>query len=135
MRLENLKETYDYFSGKLSDIVRQLGLAGIAIIWIFRGSSVDRPAIPRPLVTVGIFLVLGLTLDLLHYVAATMIWGVYHTKKEIEFGEGKAAKEKEFSAPRSINWVALVMFWSKTLSILLAYILLFRFLAGYVVIT
>src|SRR6478672_3157292 len=36
MKLSKYRETGEYFSGKASEIVRQLILAGIAIIWVFK---------------------------------------------------------------------------------------------------
>lgn len=36
MKLVNVRETIDYNTGKTSEIVRQLGFAGIALIWILK---------------------------------------------------------------------------------------------------
>ncbi len=34
MNLERARKAYDYYTGKLSDVARQLSFAGIAIIYI-----------------------------------------------------------------------------------------------------
>ena len=36
MKLSDYRETYYEFSGKASDVTRQLAFAGIAIVWIFK---------------------------------------------------------------------------------------------------
>jgi hypothetical protein len=39
MKLQKARDTYYEYSGKLSDITRQLSFAGIAIVWIFRAGD------------------------------------------------------------------------------------------------
>lgn len=82
MQLKDTRESYQFFSGKASEIVRQLGFAGIAVIWVFKVTVGDRQVVPPELLPAGILLVSGLTLDLLHYVTGTLIWGVYNRSKE-----------------------------------------------------
>ena len=36
LNTEKIKDTYETLSGKASDIFRQLSLAGIALIWLFK---------------------------------------------------------------------------------------------------
>ena len=46
MKLRNYRQTYYDYSGKASDIARQLSFAGIAIIWIFKiqkDTSIELP--------------------------------------------------------------------------------------------
>lgn len=82
MKLKDTRESYQFFSGKASEIVRQLGFAGIAVIWVFKVTAGERQIVPTELLPAGILLVSGLTLDLLHYVTGTLIWGVYNRNKE-----------------------------------------------------
>lgn len=44
MKLKDAREHYYFYSGKTSDLVRQLGLAGIAVIWLFKS---DVQGIPK----------------------------------------------------------------------------------------
>jgi len=44
MKLKDAREIYYFYSGKTSDLVRQLGLAGIAVIWLFK---YDAQGIPK----------------------------------------------------------------------------------------
>ena len=86
MKLSEYKETYQWFSGKASDVVRQLSFAGIAIIWIFKTQSQGIPKIPNALlIPLGLFCV-SLATDLLQYVLGYIIWYIYfryHEKKGI----------------------------------------------------
>src|SRR5437016_3285049 len=75
----------DYFSGKISDISRQLAFAGIGIIWVFKIGTESQQTVPRNLVPAGFLLVLGLTFDFLHYLAGTALWHVY-TKRAHKAG-------------------------------------------------
>ncbi len=46
MKLSDYRETYYEFSGKLSDVSRQLSFAGIALIWLFKLDSTPVPKVP-----------------------------------------------------------------------------------------
>lgn len=46
MKLQDVRSTYYELSGKTSDLVRQLGFAGIALIWLFRTDLAGQPRIP-----------------------------------------------------------------------------------------
>ena len=44
MKLEDVKNAYETLSGTASQIIRQLSLAGIALIWLFNiGTARNRP--------------------------------------------------------------------------------------------
>jgi hypothetical protein len=126
MQLKDLRESYYEYSRKTSDIARQLGLAGIALVWIFKTDVAGRQVIPPELIPATRFIVIGLALDLLHYVVGTLIWGVYNSLKE-RSGTGEDA---EFSAPRPINWPTIILFWAKIIIMIYAYVLLIRFLVN-----
>ena len=49
MKLERLTEIYENRTGKLSDVTRQLALAGIAIIWVFKKEIGTQTGIPKDL--------------------------------------------------------------------------------------
>jgi hypothetical protein len=84
MNLQGYRDTFYFFTGKVSDISRQLAFAGIAIIWIFKK---DVPGtgltVPRELLLPGVFIVLALGFDLLQYCIATVIWFFYYRIKEM----------------------------------------------------
>jgi hypothetical protein len=123
MNLKDCRESYYYNSGKASDISRNLGFAGLALIWAFRvAEGAGEAAIPNDLRWAGVFLVGGLTLDFLQYIGATLVWGAYHRIKE----KRGTREDEDFLAPRQINYYGLVFFWLKALAILVACILLVR---------
>ena len=121
MNLDTLKQDYDFFSGKVSDLTRQFNLAGIAIIWIFRvgaegGGIPFTKALLWPL---GMFS-LSIAFDLLHYVSSTVAWGLYFRHKDKQ----GVPRDQEFRAPRQLNWPALAFFWTKTVLTLIGLALL-----------
>jgi hypothetical protein len=125
MKLRDARELYYFYSGKTSDLVRQLGLAGIAIIWIFKYDVQGIPKIPLELLVPLILIVLGLALDLLQYAVATSIWGIFQRRKEIS----GITDDAEFLAPKQFNWPAIFFFILKAVAIIAAYAYLLRYLA------
>ena len=101
-----------------------LSLAGIAVIWIFKVEPGRTPIIPVELFLPGILIISGLVLDLAQYVIGALFWGFYARLME---KKGKR-DDDQFDAPRWINWPALVCFWMKIISMIVAYVFLFRFL-------
>jgi hypothetical protein len=125
MKLKDAREIYYFHSGKTSDLVRQLALAGIAVIWLFKYEVIGVPKVPVQLLVPLVLIVLSLAFDLLQYTVATSIWGVFQRAKE-RVGLGEDA---EFLAPLLLNWPALAFFWLKVASICAAYYLLLQHLA------
>lgn len=125
MKLKDARDNYYFYSGKTSDLVRQLALAGIAVIWIFKFDVQGIPKIPEALSWPLTLIVLGLAFDLLQYAVATAIWGVFQRNKELSGTD----EETAFLAPRQFNWPAITFFTLKTLSVIVAYVCLLRYLA------
>jgi hypothetical protein len=125
MKLKDARELYYFYSGKTSDLVRQLGLAGIAVIWLFKYDVQGIPKIPQALLPPLILLVLGLALDLLHYAVATSIWGIFQRRKEVS----GITDDENFLAPKQFNWPTIFFFILKTATIIAAYVYLLRHLA------
>ncbi len=108
----NIRDAYNTYTGKLSDIVRQLAFAGIGVVWILRvGTESGGIAFAPQLRNVLLFYVFTLTADVLHYIVGSATWGVYNTIKEWQ----DTPEEEEFHAPRIINWIPLTFFWGKVL--------------------
>lgn len=125
MKLKDARELYYFYSGKTSDLVRQLGLAGIAVIWIFKYNVEGVPKIPEALLLPLILIVLGLALDLLQYAVATSIWGIFQRRKELS----GVSDDTDFLAPKQFNWPTISFFVLKAASIIAAYVYLLRYLA------
>jgi len=129
MKLNDAREFYYFHSGKTSELVRQLALAGIAVIWLFKYEVIGVTKVPADLLLPLMLIVLGLALDLLQYTVATVVWGVFHRMKE----RSGVSEDADFTAPPKINWPAIALFWLKVTSIAIAYVLLLLHLARTVV--
>lgn len=86
MKLSKYREVYYEFSQKASDVARQLAFAGIAFVWIFKYQDGDAYRIPDQLLLPAIFFAMTLALDLLQYIFATAIWGIFQWHKERQMG-------------------------------------------------
>ena len=69
MKLQDYRNDSYEFSGKASDLSRQLAFAAIALIWVFRVDVAGQPAIPSGLILLSVLVVASLTLEMLQYCA------------------------------------------------------------------
>ena len=130
MKLTDAREAYYTFSGKLSDVVRQLDLAGVALIWLFalkadNGDITIPCALRWPL---GLFVV-SLASDIMQYLCATIAWGCFHRHKEKQ----GVADNVDIYAPKQLNWLPLFFFWLKTLLNLAGYAFIIMFIARMII--
>src|SRR5882724_1377019 len=104
MKLKDALKIYYERSTKLSEVVRQLNFAGIAVIWLFRTGEKTGgiPYSDSLLWPLGL-LIASATFDLLQYAYASAAWGTFHRQKEKELNHDQ---EAEFHAPAAINWLS-----------------------------
>lgn len=124
MNLADVRAAYYEKTAKASDITRQLGFAGIAIIWVFKTEVAGLLTIPNELRLAGVLVVISLALDFLQYVYASSAWGIFHRFKEKERDNKEArgiAFTDDFQAPDQINWPTLIFFWMKLTVLSIAY--------------
>jgi len=119
MKLSDARQAYYDYSAKLSDISRQLNLAGIAVIWIFKTTTVVGIPFSPFLLWPLTFHVLGLALDVLQYAYASAVWGIFHRRRE----KSGTREGDEFGAPAKINVPTIVFFWGKAVATVVAYTL------------
>lgn len=124
MNLPEVRKTYGKRSTQASAIARQLGFAGLGLVWILRTGQGGLEAIPGGLLLPSTLLVLALGLDLLQAVVGTAIWGGYQRYLEL----CGIPEQREFRSPRWLNWPALTCFWGKLLTLSWAYVLLISFM-------
>jgi hypothetical protein len=117
MHLSDAKSAYEIFSGKASEIMRQLSLAGIAVIWLFRDVSEKTVDLDQRLVRAALLIFLALFCDLLQYLAGTVIWFLYFRYKE----KRRTAENLTFYAPSVLTWPTWTLFGIKIAMMLLAY--------------
>ena len=125
MKISEMRDAYYEASDKASDIVRQLGLAGIAIIWIFRvGDENGGVKFTNYLLwPLGLFVV-SLFCDLLQYLYKSLLWSglnKYHWKI-------KGDNEADVEVSPKWNWPTITLFWLKIVFALIGYVLLFKYI-------
>jgi hypothetical protein len=126
MKFKEYLDTFYWFSGKTSDIARQLAFAAIAIIWVFRYTDGSNQIFPAKLFPPAFCVVLSLAFDLFQYIAGTIIWDIFHRVHE---KHGVKAND-EIKAPPWLNKPILFFFVFKLIFLILGYILILIFLAG-----
>lgn len=109
MKLSDYQNTYYEFSGNASNVARQIAFAGIALIWIFKKDSGTGFSLPNELLWPALFLIIGLTADLLQYISSSVVWGVFHRTNEARGYK----PDDELDAPIFLNWPGLFFFWTK----------------------
>jgi hypothetical protein len=82
MKLQEYIDTFYTFSGKASDVNRQLAFAGIAIIWLFKKDTMAGLTIPHELVLPSLLIVVSLALDMVQYWLASITWRIFYRSKE-----------------------------------------------------
>ncbi len=123
MNLKDCRQAYYDYSAKASAVARNLGFAGIAIVWIFRIGEGPHCKIPPELLPATLLFAITLGLDLLHYVSGTVMWGAYHRAKE----RSGLSEEVDFSAPAWLNWPMIGAFVLKVMAVGTAYVFLIRY--------
>lgn len=93
MKISDYRSDYYAFTGKASEIVRQLALAGIAVVWLLKGTAPVLPnaqavaplaeiRLPLGLLLPSIGFLVALACDLAQYVVAAIIWRHYYRELE-----------------------------------------------------
>ncbi len=123
--LSEYKKDYYLFTGKLSDINRQIAFAGIAIIWVFKKGGDSNFQIDEELLLPGICIVLGLAFDMLQYIYQSITWAWFYTKNNRKYD----SEDTKIDSPEYLNWPSWTLFVIKVVLVLLAYIFIFKFLA------
>ena len=117
MNLREAKSAYEELSAKASDVIRQLSLAGIALIWIFRTNADQTPTLHQDLLRGALFITVALACDLLQYLIGTLIWFRYFRYRE----KRGTPEEEDFAAPTMLNWPGWFLFTVKSVMMILAY--------------
>lgn len=116
MKVQDARECFYESTAKTSDIVRQLAFAGIAVVWIFHVGDSAALLLPLPLLKALWCLCLTLSLDFFQYFSKSVVWGLYHRRKENQLdrdGIDADCAAGQFKAPLWINWPANGFFYAK----------------------
>jgi hypothetical protein len=125
MKLSEYKSVYEDASAQVSDITRQMALAGIAIIWIFRQTEPTDKIICPELITPLLFFISTLFLDLSQYIYKTIAWYIFFRTNE---KKNKITSDPFLQASTLINKPTWLCFWLKVISLVVGYVLVFIFL-------
>jgi hypothetical protein len=117
LTLDAVRKASEEFSGKASDIIRQLSLAGIGLIWIFRVGPDASVRLDISLLRAAFFIFLALSFDLLQYLLGSVTWYLFLRYKEKQ----KTSSDTKFEAPTWINYPNFAVFGLKTFCIGIAY--------------
>ena len=126
IKLEEAKQAFYDASATLSENVRKLAFAGIAIIWIFRvGNTAANIAFPRPLLWPLIAFIAALILDVAQYLYKSTTWWLYYAWKHKQ----GVHDDGEVDPPGIINFFTGIFFYLKVACVAYAYYELFSFVA------
>lgn len=124
MKLREIRNDYERYSTRVSDINRQLIFAGIAIVWLFRVSNNDGNTVfPIGLYPTLFFFILSFGADILQYTIQSILWfGFYWNRKyknrKLEKKDVEDIIVKEPEWPNLIPWG----FWiAKVVCTIIAY--------------
>jgi hypothetical protein len=125
VKLQQYIDDFYTFTGKASDLNRQLAFAGIAIIWLFKKDVMAGLTIPHELLGPSLLIVLSLALDMAHYCIASIIWRIFYRSRE-KLG---ISVDKEVAQP-GVWWERpiWIVFCLKIVAVLIAYVWIGQFL-------
>ena len=132
MKLTDYRGTYEYFSGKLSEISRSLCFMGFGVVWILIGGidNLKPDKIPFTLKIVLGGLVLALIMDVLHYIYQTTAWYSYFRYLEKRDGTDLDVK---YTAPIWITRIAWFLFWLKIGIMFASYVALLVYISRIII--
>jgi hypothetical protein len=128
MKLGDVQKEIDAYSKSASDGVRQLALAGIAVIWLFKTAKPEAAGIPFSDVLLNPLLgfVAALGLDLLQYVLSAIAWWLFFKSKD---GSGVTRESEVGKAWSLINLPGTICFFAKIVAVAAAYVILILYIA------
>lgn len=127
MKLPEYNKIGNEYTAKASDIVRQLALAGIAVVWLFGSHGSSHLALEGNLILPLTTLALTLLFELLQYVVGGETWKVFFRKMEKMARENGDA-DSEIKAPRKYNLPIYFFYWGKLVLVLFSYMLIINYL-------
>jgi hypothetical protein len=131
--LSEFREDYEALSSIASNVNRQLGFAGIAIIWIFKidqkNLATGQVLLPSDLYIAAVLIAASLLSDLLHYVIGSAIWAMFWRYKE---KDPRISSDTEVEAHPWLTWPTWILFSWKIMFMIAAYSFLLKFLISHV---
>lgn len=126
MKLSEYRKRSNEYTAKASEITRQLTLAGIAIIWLFRNSDNQNHLLDPFLILPLLFLSIALLLDLLQYVVGGYTWISFFKEEEKKISN--SISDPEIKAPDNKNKPIYFFYYAKIVCMLFSYAFIIGFL-------
>jgi hypothetical protein len=123
-KISEYKEDYYLFTGKLSDINRQIAFAGIAIIWVFKKSENSQFQIEVDLILPSILIVCSLAFDMFQYIYQSIAWSIFYSHHNRKHKN----EDKKIESSERMNYPSWIFFSTKVILVLIAYVKIFMFL-------
>lgn len=125
MKISELRDAYYKSTEKASELVRNLGFAGIAVVWILKtGEHAGGIRYSNELLLPLTFCAGSLSCDLLQYLYKSAVWGSLNWHYWRKYHNNDA----DVSVAGGWNWVALTLFWLKAVLVIVAFAYLLTFL-------
>jgi len=125
MKLEEIAQTYESYTKGASEGARSLSFAGIAVVWLFKVEQNGAIHLDQALIYAGMFFVVALALDMLHYIVGTIVFQIFGNIRHKLHGAARDAEN-----PNYVNWPMDALFWSKLTAVLAGYVLLLAAIYG-----
>ena len=127
MKIKDYWEVHNELTGKASDVVRGLIIAGVGIAWVFHQTKDNVVLLPKCVTWALVFLVAAGALDLAQYIWSGTVYGVIARKWE------KAHKRQEDDVPFHSAWLNVPTYgcyWAKCALVAWGYALMGHYLWG-----
>jgi hypothetical protein len=135
MKLSDYKKISETYTGKASNIIRQLILGGVAIIWLFKVSNNEEKSLDKFLIFPLLTLTLALVADLLQYVIGGKTWNKFFIEEEKKAiknykEDPNSFVDPDIKAPRELNKPIYFFYWAKISLMIASYIFIVIYLIG-----
>lgn len=129
MKLSEFRKASEAYTSKASDIIRQLIIAGIAIIWLFKSTDNGRNVLDSFLIFPLITLCFAAVADLLQYLAGGVIWDRFFLEEERKVKtklqeDSTFTSDPDVKAPKKFSDILYGFYWTKVGLMLISYLLI-----------
>ena len=95
-------------------------------MWLFKIENSPIPKVPNELIFPTGLLALSLSLDLMQYIAASVIWGIFQWYQEKKLSN--ISENPELSASPILKLPQFIFFSLKILAVMAAYIIIIKYI-------
>ena len=133
--LLNIREYYYRATTKVSENIRALAISEIGVIWLFKISDANKLVFPKGLQTPLLFCIFALFLDFTQYLYQNIAWDFKKSSLENTFKKKNLPIDinKDFPPMYAINIPSTILFYTKSVSFFVSYVLLLFFLLSNII--